>query len=1095
MINNIRTKYNSVKARFVLPDGTKDELKRLTPDFGFGGLGEVVFRRTYSRNGESWADVVIRVIEGVMSLRKDHYEKNSLGWKDSDHFAFAHGMAISMFKMEWLPPGRGLWMGGTDFVYERGSMALNNCGAYDTEYDLVHAAEWVMDALMNGVGTGFSTSWRGTALSPDKNDVEKIRIADSREGWVDSLISLMTSYTDSPKYGKSKFPEFDYTDIRGPGVPIKGFGGTSSGPEPLIKMHKRIEGYFDAFCAGELVIPAHEDYAGVAQPEAKKPYSHTRLIADIFNSIGACIVAGNVRRCLPGDALVHTDRGLVPIKDVSLGDHVLTMDGYESVSNTFEQGLQSLVEIKTQDGGFKCTPNHKMAVCTSYERYEWVEARNLKSGDRLLTSRSILDGSESVLPAWTYEHPAHSTTCKDLSIPELDEDMAWLIGLFQGDGYTYANHAGFGSGAYVSIVGATEYYDILEKAKTQLQRFGDDLNITLKKRKGENSFILHCQSKQLAWYMHQNVIQPMTVIRTPAYIMEARSSIRLAYAAGVCDADGSLKGVMTTVYKEFAEDVQNILYASGITSRLKETTQYTSRPIYTLNLITARSKLDFTNIPELNKEAPSLGTRSQNANGFPTSFEDNARIKTTFGLRQAAQFNIDAYDRQYGECDYTPTEVLEVIPLTGEVETYDIEVANRHEFFCNGYLTHNSAEISLGDADDNDFINLKNYDMNPERAEIGWMSNNSVRLKADGAFEDFSYIPDMAKRIIDNGEPGLINIYNIQKYGRFGKESPDEAQMCNPCGEIPLVGGCKDTEGKPIEGGGELCNLAEVFPHRCDGLELFNKSLEYATFYATSVSLLPTHRPETNAIIARNRRIGVSISGIAQWVEGAIPASWGNMNYTRLTRILRDGYRIVKTENVRLAREAGVPPSIRVTTIKPSGSISLLAGATPGVHYPVSRYAIRRVRIGVDSPLVPGLIAAGIPNEKDTYTDNTLVFEFAIDHGDVRPCDQVSPWEQFNLVAMLQRCWADNMVSATVYFDKVKDAPDVEKMLAMFIPVLKSVSMLPHSGHGYAQAPYEGIDKDAYEKRRSGYTTPDFDSVVGNVPAGSKFCDGDTCTL
>jgi ribonucleoside-diphosphate reductase alpha chain len=676
--------------RFILDTNTKKELKGMTPEFGFNGLGNFVFRRTYCRGDEDLADVAIRVTEGSISIRKQHYLMNSLRWVDSEWTKFAHDMAISLFKMEWLPPGRGLWMMGTDFVYERGSMALNNCSATDTLDDLVHSAEWTMDALMNGVGVGFSTNWRGEATAPDKKDFETVVIPDSREGWVESLIALMCSYIDSPKYGKNKFPVFDYSSIREKGMPIKGFGGQSSGPDPLIKMHKRIESFLDAFCAGELVVPATEktDWAE-ATPEVRKPYSHTRLIADIFNSIGACVVAGNVRR---------------------------------------------------------------------------------------------------------------------------------------------------------------------------------------------------------------------------------------------------------------------------------------------------------------------------------------------------------------------------------------------------------SAEIALGDVNDPDFLDLKNYTKNPERMELGWMSNNSVSLKPDDGFDDFSYIPDMAKRIVDNGEPGMINLYNMQKYGRYGKEMPDDPSLCNPCGEIHLENF-------------ELCNLSEVFPHRCEGLEVFNQSLLYATFYSTSVSLLPTHRPETNAVIAKNRRIGVSISGIAQWASGACPESWGLMNYTRMTRVLREGYTIVRNENTRLAKGAGVPASVRVTTIKPSGSISLLAGATPGVHYPVSRYAIRRVRIGNDSPLIPALIAAKIPHEPDTYSDNTLVFEFAIYHGIVRPVEEVSPWEQFSLVAMLQRCWADNMVSATVYFDKEKDAQDVEKMLAMFIPVLKSVSMLPHSGHGYAQAPYEPITIEQYEERLAGYDTPKFENVKGSVPVGSKFCDGDHCEL
>jgi ribonucleoside-triphosphate reductase (thioredoxin) len=697
MSSNTKFTIQPVMQRFSLLDDTKNDINNLTPKFGFNGLGEVVFRRTYSRDNESWNDVVVRVVEGVMSIHKEHFTRASLEWNDDEWQPFAKEMALSLFHMKWLPPGRGLWMMGTQFTYDRGSTALNNCSATDTKNDLVHSAEWTMDCLMNGVGVGFSTHWRGSASVPNKEDYETFIIPDSREGWVQSLIKLMCSYIDSPKYGKNKFPKFDYSQIREKGLPIKGFGGSASGPEPLQKMHERIEGYFDAFCAGKLETTAttYKQVGDEWKPEeveVSKEYGHSRLIADIFNSIGACVVAGNVRR---------------------------------------------------------------------------------------------------------------------------------------------------------------------------------------------------------------------------------------------------------------------------------------------------------------------------------------------------------------------------------------------------------SAEIALGDVEDQEFINLKNYELNPERGEIGWMSNNSVVLRADQDYEDFSYIPDMAKRIVDNGEPGMINLYNIQKYARYGKEKHDDASLVNPCGEISLENF-------------ELCNLAEVFPPRCKNKTDFYKALKFATFYASTVSLLPTHRPETNAIIAKNRRIGVSISGIAQWASGQCivePHEWGEMNYTKMTTYLRQGYKIVKDYNAEFAKMAGVPAAVRVTTVKPSGSISLLAGVTPGVHYPVSRYAIRRMRIGKDSPLVPSLVEAGIPHEDDTYSDNTLVFSFAIDHGNVRPCEQVSPWEQFSVVAMLQRCYADNCVSATIYFDKEKDAPDVEKMLAMYIPILKSVSMLPHSGHGYVQAPYEPIDEEKYIALKDSYTLPKFDKVSGNVPVGSKFCSGDTCEL
>jgi ribonucleoside-triphosphate reductase len=681
-----------VTEKFSILDKTKEKIKHLKPNFGFNGQGEFVFMRTYSRDGENWGDVVIRVIEGVLSIRKEHYMRNNLRWVDSDWQTFASDMALSMFDMEWLPPGRGLWMMGTEFVYQKGAMALNNCGACDTSEDIVHAAEWCMDALMNGVGVGFNTMWRGEITLPNKEDQVKITIDDSREGWVDSLISLMSSYIHSKMYGKNKYPVFDYSQIRSKGQKINGFGGVASGPEPLKKLHEQIESYMVALYNKRLVektLVYKEINGEFKQVEATidKEYDHTRFIADVFNSIGACVVAGNVRR---------------------------------------------------------------------------------------------------------------------------------------------------------------------------------------------------------------------------------------------------------------------------------------------------------------------------------------------------------------------------------------------------------SAQISLGDITDDTFINLKNFTENPERGAIAGMSNNSVVLKSDNDYNDFTFIPKIAKRVIDNGEPGVINLHNIQRYGRYMKPAKDEATLVNPCSEIPL---CSF----------ELCNLSETFPMRCANQERFMKALEFATFYSSTVSLLPTHRPETNAIIAKNRRIGVSISGIAQWVSNCCPVDWGLMDYTRLTSILRKGYNLVRTINSRLAEEAGVPASIRVTTVKPSGSISLLTGSTPGMHYPVSRYAIRRIRVGDNSPLIPALIKAGVKYEKDVYSQNTLVFSFAIDHGDLRPCDKVSPWEQFSLNALLQRVWSDNMVSCTIYFDKEKDASSIESLLAMFIPQLKSVSLLPHAGHNYQQAPYEPISKDEYITLRDSYTDIDYSHVTKSEPEGEKYCSNDTC--
>ncbi|WP_457598410.1 fused protease/ribonucleoside-triphosphate reductase [Hydrogenimonas sp.] len=647
-----------VTERFRLDERFRLELRKRRPRFGFQGFGEAIYYRTYSRkradgSQERWADTVIRVVEGTLSIRKNHYLEQGLRWDEEAWQNYAQRMAASCFSMHWLPPGRGLWIMGTDYIYERGSAALYNCGAVDTT-DLVRSADWAMDMLMSGVGVGFNTAWSDHASRPDKSAPKLYVVEDSKEGWVTSVRLLLESYCSG-----GPFYRFDYSKIRPAGSPIHGFGGTASGPEPLKELHGRLETIMDRYCAGEI--------------------DRTRCVADVFNAIGVCVVAGNVRR---------------------------------------------------------------------------------------------------------------------------------------------------------------------------------------------------------------------------------------------------------------------------------------------------------------------------------------------------------------------------------------------------------SAEIALGSPQDETFLHLKDYRRFPDREEIGWMSNNSVVLQSH---DDFDRLPQIADLIRRNGEPGILNLVNVRKYGRFGKEIPDRAWLTNPCGEIALESY-------------ELCNLAEVFPTRCENERDFKEALEFATFYAITVSLLPTHRSETNAIVARNRRTGVSISGITDWAE--------KIGVTRMTRTLRDAYTLVRQINERLARDAGIPASLKVTAVKPSGTISLLAGVSPGMHFPVSRYALRRLRVGDSQKITQFLIDAGVPHAPDAYSEHTTVFEFPIRYENSRSIGEVSAWEQFALLAMLQREWSDNMVSCTIAFDEEREGPQVERMLAMFAPVIKSASMLPRGSEEiYEQMPIEPISKEEYERRLEAMPEIDWSGFGGSDGAGEGFCSILACNI
>lgn len=375
-----------------------------------------------------------------------------------------------------------------------------------------------------------------------------------------------------------------------------------------------------------------------------------------------------------------------------------------------------------------------------------------------------------------------------------------------------------------------------------------------------------------------------------------------------------------------------------------------------------------------------------------------------------------------------------------------------------------SAQIAIGTPKDKEFLELKDYTKHPERAEIGWVSNNSVLLKN---IEDFDAIDAITPYVYKDGEPGFLHLENMQKYGRFGQEIADKAWLSNPCGEIALESF-------------ELCNLAEVFLPKCTSLQEFLQLLEYATFYASTVNLLPTHRTETNAIVARNRRIGVSVSGVADFIE--------KRGLTTLLQWLRAGYAHVRRINEALAHEAGVPVSLKVTTVKPSGTISLLAGTSPGMHYPLYRYARRRIRIGKETPLATMLADAGVPHEKDIYDPSALIFSFAVHYDNPKAIGDVSVWEQMNILTLLQREWSDNMVSNTIQFDPKHYTPeDLARLLKEYLPMLKSTTLLPKNEEVYPQMPFEKITKEEYEAMKAKEPSIDWSKLGGHY-ATSEDC-------
>jgi len=383
-----------------------------------------------------------------------------------------------------------------------------------------------------------------------------------------------------------------------------------------------------------------------------------------------------------------------------------------------------------------------------------------------------------------------------------------------------------------------------------------------------------------------------------------------------------------------------------------------------------------------------------------------------------------------------------------------------------------TAEIVFGDAESEEYLDLKNYKVNPDREAHGWASNNSIFAEVGMNYAD------AGKRVRINGEPGFAWLSNMQKFGRM-KEPPNhkdrKARGGNPCLEQTLESY-------------ELCCLVETFPFRHTSLEDYKRTLKFAYLYAKTVTLGETHWPETNKVLLRNRRIGCSMSGIAQFIE--------NRGVNELIKWCDDGYKTIQYYDEVYSDWLCIPKSIKTTSIKPSGTVSLLAGATPGVHFPEHNHYIRRMRLGINSELVAPLRAAGYKLEPAFGSEkSTLVVEIPVSIGEgIRNVKEVSMWEQLSIAALMQEHWADNQVSCTVSFDPETEGHQIANALNYFQYKLKGVSFLPRLGHGaYRQMPYEAITKEQYEEMTGKLKPINYNKVHNEQADVEKFCDGGTC--
>jgi len=397
-----------------------------------------------------------------------------------------------------------------------------------------------------------------------------------------------------------------------------------------------------------------------------------------------------------------------------------------------------------------------------------------------------------------------------------------------------------------------------------------------------------------------------------------------------------------------------------------------------------------------------------------------------------------------------------------------------------------SAEIALGDPDDVLYLRAKNWGSGNVP---NWraMSNNTLYV------DDYSHLMEEfwkngyeinKKTGFANGEPyGFFNLPLSRKYGRLKDglmknteiypTKVDNVVGTNPCGEISL----SDYE---------CCNLCELYLNNIESQKELNECAKLLYKAQKAIAGLPFLHDETNAIVHKNMRLGLGVTGICQSMH---KISWLDECYEELRKF-----------DKQWSEQKGLPESIKLTTVKPSGTLSLLAGSTPGVHPAYSKYYFRTVRMSSSDQLVQicrdlGYKTEFLLNFDGSENRDTVVVYFPCKTPDgAILAKDMGVIKQLEMVKILQENWSDNAVSVTAYYSPEELDELKEWLKDNYKNNIKSVSFLLRQEHGFKQAPYQEIDEKDYDKAKSKVKPLSKINISGDTLDGIE-CEGGACPI
>ena len=382
-----------------------------------------------------------------------------------------------------------------------------------------------------------------------------------------------------------------------------------------------------------------------------------------------------------------------------------------------------------------------------------------------------------------------------------------------------------------------------------------------------------------------------------------------------------------------------------------------------------------------------------------------------------------------------------------------------------------AALISLFDFDDEEMLTCKFgswWENSPQR---GRANNSAVIMRHKITEDEFMKLWEKVEAS-NAGEPGFL-FSNDKDYGT------------NPCAEIAL---------RPYQ----FCNLCEINATDVVDQDDFNARSKAAAFIGTlQASYTDFHylRDIWKKTTERDALLGVGITGIASG---------------KLDKInLKQGAKAAKDENERVAKLLGINKAARVTTVKPSGTSSLVLGCSSGIHAWHDNHYIRRIRVGKNEAIYtylsiyhPELVEDDIfkPTQQAVISVPQASPSSAITRAE-STFDLLERTKRFNLEwvrAGHRKGENHNNVSCTINV-KQGEWAQVGQWVWDNRDTYNAMSFLPEDLGTYKQAPFESITEEQFEKLSVNLHTIDLRNVVEMADntnlVDQAACAGNNCEI